>query len=158
MSVIIQGYQLRTAQFGTQVIKGPSTPPNSGSSATIATITGGSVLVTSMLGLVTTVLSGSTGQVSIGTVPTTGTASTTGIAAAAVIGGKEVGTWMGPLVSAGLGGTLVVGANAGAALFLPTPFVVAAGTINWTTSVATMTGQVKWYFTYVALDNGAALS
>ena len=158
MSTIIQGYQLRTLAFGTQVIKGPSTPPNSGSSATIATITGGSVLVTSMLGLVTTVLSGTTGQVSLGTVPTTGTASTTGIAAAAVIGGKEVGTWMGPLVSAGVGGTLVVGTNAGAALFLPTPFIVSAGTINWTTSVATMTGQVKWYFTYIALDNGAALS
>jgi hypothetical protein len=158
MSTIIQGYQLRTLAFGTQVIKGPQTPPNSGSSATIATVAGGSVLITSMLGLVTTVMSGTTGQVSVGTVPSVGTASTTGIAAAAVLGGKEVGTWIVPLVSAGVGGTLIVGANAGAALFLPTPFIVSAGTINWTTSVATMTGQVKWYFTYIALDNGAALS
>jgi hypothetical protein len=158
VSTIIQGYQLRTVQMGTQVIKGPSTPPNSGSSATIATVAGGSVLITSMLGLVTTVMSGTTGTISLGTVPTTGTASTTGIAAAAVIGGKEAGTWMVPLVSAGVGGTLVVGANGGAAVFLPTPFIVAAGTINWTTAVATMTGQVKWYFTYIALDNGASLS
>jgi hypothetical protein len=158
MSAIIQGYQLRTAQFGTQVIKGPITPPNSGSSATIATVAGGAVLITSMLGLVTTVMSGTTGQVAIGTVPSTGTASTSAIASAAVIGGREVGTWIVPLVSAGIAGSLVIGANAGAALFLPTPFIVSAGTINWTTSVATMTGQVKWYFTYVALDNGAGLS
>jgi hypothetical protein len=64
---------------------------------------------------------------------------------------------MGPLNSAGVGGVLVVGANAGAAVFLPTPFVVSAGFITWTTS-ASDTGQMKWYFTYVALDNGASLS
>jgi hypothetical protein len=158
MSTIIQGYQLRAAQFGVQVIKGPSTPPNSGSTATIATVAGGSILVTSCLGLVTTVLSGSTGAISLGTTPTTGTTEAAGIAAAAVIGGLEAGTWLVPVVTAGVAGTLAVAGHAGSAVFLPTPFVVTTGLITWTTSVATMTGQVKWYFTYVALDVGASLA
>lgn len=158
MTAIVQGYQLRTIQFGPQLIKGPSTPPNSGSTSPIATVSGGAVLITSMLGLVTTVLSGTTGAIALGTAPTTGTAETAGIASAGVVGGNEVGTWLVPLVSAGAGGALVTGGHAGNAVFLSTPFLVSAGTITWTTSVATMTGQVKWYFTYVPLDTGAALS
>jgi hypothetical protein len=34
---------------------------------------------------------------------------------------------------------------------------VSAGTITWTTS-ASNTGAMRWYLTYVPLDNGAALS
>lgn len=159
MSTIISGPAIRTSQFGVQLIKGPSTPPASGASATIATVTGGTVMITSMLGLVTTVLSGTTGQVSIGTVPSVGTLQTAGIASAAVIGGLEAGTWLVPLVNAGAAGALVTGGHAGNAVFLPTPFVVPAGTITWTGSVVTIvTGAVKWYFTYIALDNGAGMS
>jgi hypothetical protein len=158
MSVIIQGYQLRVSQFGMQTIKGPSTPPASGSTATIATVTNGSVMITSMVGLVTTVMGGTTGTISLGTTPTLGTAQNAGIAAAAVIGGKEVGTWLVPVVAAGVAGTLAVSGFGGNAVFLPTPFLVAAGTISWTTGVATMTGAVKWYFTWVPLDTGASLS
>jgi len=62
-----------------------------------------------------------------------------------------------PLVSAGVGGALVVCTNAGYVPFMPTPLIVSAGTITWTTS-ANNSGQMKWYFLWTALDNGAALS
>ncbi len=156
MSVIIQGYQLRTSQFGVQVVKASQALPQT-ATATLATVSGGAVLVTSMLGLVTTVIGGTATTLALGTVPTTGTAATGGIAAATAITSKEAGTWITPLVSTGVGGALVVAANGGNAVFLATPFIVPAGTITWTTSAST-TGQLRWYFTYVALDNGASLS
>jgi hypothetical protein len=158
MSVIIQGYQLRIGQFGQQIIKGPLVLPATGVTATIATVAGGSVLVTSMLGLVTTATTATSASLSIGTAPTVGTPQVAGIAAAAPITSLQVGTWIGALVNAGAAGTLVVGGTAGNAIFLPTPFLVSAGTITWTGSVGTNTGQIKWYFTYVPLDNGATLS
>ena len=156
MTTLIQGPQLRTEQFGIQVIKAAQALPQT-ATATLATVSGGAVMVTSMLGLVTTVIGGTATNLSLGTAPTVGTTSTTGIAAAAAITSKEAGTWVVPLVSVGVGGTLVVATNGGTAVFLPTPFIVPAGTITWTTSAST-TGQMRWYFTWVALDNGAGLS
>jgi hypothetical protein len=156
MSVIIQGYQLRIAQFGAQVIKGPLTLPG-GTTGTIATVAGGAVLVTTMLGLVTTATGATATNLSLGTAPTLGSAQTAGIATNGAVASLQAGTWLGALVNAGAAGSLVVGGTAGNALFLPTPFLVSAGTITWTTS-ATDTGAIKWYFSYVPLDIGASLS
>jgi hypothetical protein len=156
VSTQLQGYQLRTLAFGQQVIKGPSNTPQT-TTATLATVAGGSVLVTSMLGLVTTVIASGANTLALGVTPTTGTQENAGIAAAVSIASLEVGTWLTPLVSAGAAGTLVSGGHAGNAVFLPTPFVVPAGSITWTTTGST-TGQIKWYFTYVPLDTGASLS
>jgi hypothetical protein len=156
MSVIITGYQLRTSQFGVQVVKGPTVMP-AGTTATLATVANGAVLVTMMLGLVTTVMTATATTLALGTAPTTGTAATGGIAAAGTITSKEVGTWVTPVVNAGTGGGLVVCTNGGNVPFLTTPFVVSAGTITWTTT-GTNTGAMKWYFAYVPLDNGASLS
>jgi hypothetical protein len=156
MSAIIQGYQIRTLMFGVQVVKAAQVLPQT-ATATLATVSGGAVLVTSMLGLVTTAIGATATTLALGTAPTTGTAATGGIAAATAITSKEAGTWVTPIVNAGLGGALVVCANGGTVPYLTTPFVVSAGTITWTTS-ASDTGQMKWYFTYVPLDTGAALS
>src|SRR5215469_14014881 len=116
MSVIIQGYQLRTALFGVQVVKAAQNLPQN-ATATLATVTGGAVMVTSMVGLVTTVLGGTATTLALGTAPTVGTASTSGIATATAVTSKEAGTWVIPLVNAGVAGALVVGTNAGAAPF-----------------------------------------
>lgn len=156
MSTIIQGPAIRTSQFGVQLIKATQNLPQT-ATATLATVNVGSVLVTSMLGLVTTALGATATNLSVGTAPTAGVASTTGIMAATAVASTPIGSWITPVQSAGVGGAGAVGANAGTAVFLATPFVVAAGTITWTTS-ANDTGQVKWYFTYIALDNGASLS
>jgi hypothetical protein len=157
MSTIISGPAIRTSQFGIQLIKGPSALPQTQTAVTLATITGGSVLITSMLGLVTTVLGAGANNLTVGTVPTIGAASANGIMAATLITAAPVGSWIGLVQSAGTGSAGAVGANAGATVFLTTPFVVAAGTITWGCT-ANITGAIKWYFTYIALDNGAGMS
>lgn len=160
MSSMVKGTQQRQLELGYQIIKTGLTPPNSGSTSTLFTVAGGLVLVTSLIGRVTTVMSGTTGAIALGTAPTVGTANTAGIATAGVIGGAEVGTLVGPLSSSGLGGGLVVGSSkqAGASVWLTTPFVVNTGNITITTSVATMTGALSWYLTYVPYDTGASVS
>lgn len=159
MANFIAGKQLRRLQFGELVVNGPFTPPNSGSSSTLFTVAGGAVLVTNFLGLVTTVLSGTTGALAIGSKPTVGTEKTAGIATAGVVGGAEVGTFVSVVAaSTGLAGALTANTFAGNAVYGQQPFVVSAGVIEVTTSVATMTGQLKWYLTYVPLDDGASVS
>lgn len=159
MGNFIQGTQLRTINLGNRVVNGPFTPPNSGSSSTLFTVAGGAVVVTWLAGLVTTVLSGSTGALALGSKPTVGTEETAGIATAGVVGGAEVGTWVTVVAaSTGLAGALTANTHAGNAVYGQQPFVVNAGTIEVTTSVATMTGQLKWYLTYLPLDDGASVS
>ena len=165
MGNFIQGYQLRTLLLGNQVIKTAQVPPNSGSSATLFTVAGGQVLVTSLVGRVTTVLSGTTGAVSLGATPTVGAAGAqvAGIATATVIGGGEVGTAY--AVAATIAGAATVLSNGGASsvagkspFLAQASFVVQAGVITITTSVATMTGAIDWYLTYIPLDTGASVS
>jgi hypothetical protein len=150
------GLLLRLGIFGNQVIKGPLTLPQNGT-LTLATVSGGLVLITSMFGIVTTAIGATVTNLSVGTVPTTGTASTGAISAPTPITSAGVGCWLTPVQSAGVAGQLAVGALAGNAIYLCTPFIVSAGLITWHTD-ANNTGQVKWYFTYVPVDTGAALS
>lgn len=156
MSVIIQGYQLREIAFGVQVLKAAQNTPQT-ATADLFTVAGGSVLVTSLLGLVTTVTPSTVNTLALGTAPTTGTAETAGIASATSIASQEAGTWLATQASSGAAGALVVGGHAGNALFLPAPFVVSAGFITWTTT-GSATGQIAWYLTYVPLDTGASVS
>lgn len=159
MSVITQGYQLRSLIFGTQVIKAAQNLPQTATS-TLYTVSGGSVLVTNLVGVVSgTAIQNQACTLALGTVPTTGTASSTGLATATSIINKEIGTWMAPQASSGAGGALVVGTNAGSTVFLPAPmaFIVPPGTISWTTS-ASNTGKIAWYLNYVPLDTGASVS
>lgn len=156
MSVLIQGYQLREIGFGVQVLKAAQTTPQT-ATANLFTVAGGAVLVTSLLGQISTLTPATTNTLALGTAPTTGTAATGGIASAVSIASLEAGTWVGVQPSSAKAGALVVGANAGAALFVQTPFVVPAGTITWTTT-GSATGGMKWYLTYVPLDTGATVS
>lgn len=156
MSVIIQGYQLREIAFGVQVTKAAANLPQT-ATATLYTVAGGNVLVTSLFGQITTAAGATVTTLALGTAPTTGTASTTGIATATAITSLEAGTWVGVQASSGKGGALVAGGNAGAVVFAATPFVVPVGTITWTTS-ASDTGQMAWWLTYVPLDTGATVS
>jgi hypothetical protein len=117
------------------------------------------VLVTSLLGRVSTALSGTTGAVALGSKPTVGTEETGGIATAGVVGGAEIGTWLSVVpLDTGLAGAVQANTHAGTVVYLGTPFVVSAGLIEVTTSVATMTGAIDWYLTYVPLDAGASVS
>lgn len=160
MSIIIQGSQLRTIAFGQQVTKAAANLPQS-ATATLFTVSGGAVLVTSLIGLVSgTAIQSSDPVLSIGTAPTTGTAETSGIATTTVLTSAEIGTWLTVAPSSGLPGALVVmatAAKAGNTVYLPAPFVVSAGTITWTTG-ASKSGKIAWYLSYVPLDNGASVA
>lgn len=145
----------RTGMLGNQQIKGPLALPQN-ATATLATIVGGLVLITSMAGYVSTAIGSTPMNLSLGTVPTVGTASTGAISAPTPFASTPIGSWITPVQSAGIAGQLAVGNSAGAAVFLPTPMIVSAGTITWTTS-ANNTGAVKWFFTWAPLDSGAAL-
>lgn len=155
MSAIIQGSQLRTLLFGDQVVKSKLALPQD-TTAGLFVVSSGNVLVTSLIGQVTTAIQNQTCTLSLGLTPLTGTAENAGIATAGTITALEAGTYLTPGTTAG--GALVGPAgHAGNAVDTCTPFVVPAGTITATTS-ANNTGNITWYLTYVPLDNGAAVS
>ena len=160
MSTILQGVQNRQLILGSLVTKAAANLPQS-ATGTLFTVTGGLVIVTSLVGVVTTVIQSSDPQLSLGTAPTAGTLETSGVATTTAITSAEVGTLVTIGSSAGLPTALVVmaaSAKAGNAVFLTgDAFVANTGTITWTTG-ASKTGALKWYLTYIPLDAGAYVS
>lgn len=156
MAGFIQGSQLRLIEYGYQVLKTAQALPQT-ATGNLFTVTGGRVVVTSLVGTVSTAIQNQLCTLSLGTAPTVGTASATGIATAVTtIANLEAGTH---LYLPAAKGTLVANANAGAAaqMFAGSAYVVSAGTITWTTS-ASNTGAISWALTYIPLDTGASVS
>lgn len=110
-------------------------------------IKGGRVVVTSIIGEVTTVIQTQGCNLKITSTPTTGTAVDIGTNLA--ISGDAVGSLygMGVYVAAMIGG-------AGASGIVSTPVVIPVGTLGITTS-ATNTGSIQWSVTYIPLDDNA---
>jgi hypothetical protein len=162
MSVILQGPQLRTLLLGDQVVKSAQSLP-AGTTATLFTVNSGNLIVTSLFGVVSTVIQTQACTIALGLHPTAGTAETAGVAAAsASISAYEVGTWLFLQAATESSGTwaagqLASGGHAGVPAFATYPFTAGPGTITWTTS-ATNTGAISWYATYIPLDTGAYLS
>ena len=157
MANFVQGAQIRLLEYGFQVTKAAVTLPQTATS-TLFTVTGGRIVITSLMGTVSTVFGAGAVTLALGVVPSVGTANTGGIAAAtATMANREVGThfWLPPIA----GGVLLSGTNAGnaAQLLGGNAYVVSAGTITWTTGAST-TGAVSWAMTYIPLDNGASVS
>jgi hypothetical protein len=126
--------------------------------ANLYTVAGGSVLITGLLGVVTTAIGATATTLSLGTAPG---AQTTSIATATAITSSPVGTVLFPVGSGGKATALVV-AGAGFVLAPPAifnPFVLGAGTTNitWTTS-ANDTGQVQFYLWYTPIDFDATVT
>ena len=115
----------------------------------IFTVSGGNILVTGLVGVVTTVLGGVTNNVKFISTPTAGTA--VDISGNVDCDALEAGGFVGVT---GTIGANTVKSNAGAGTFPTTAFVVAPGTIGMATDADT-TGAMKWYLTYVPLDVGA---
>jgi hypothetical protein len=148
------GFHIRNGIFGTQVLKPAQNLPQN-ATATLATVVGGLIAITSFAGYVTQVIGATAMNMSIGTAPTIGVTNTGAICAPTPFASTPVGSWLAPVQSAGIAGQIAIGAG-GAVVFMMTYLVVSAGMITWTTTAAN-TGQVKWYFTYVPLDETAAL-
>jgi hypothetical protein len=151
MSVLISGDQLRTVLFGTKVDRATATLPQTTQSA-LFTISGGRVLMTGIVGEVTTVIQTQANNTKLVANPTTGT--DVDLCAVLSITAKEAGTLFG---ITGLFSDALVGANAGATVWPRNPVVLPIGTLDLSCA-ASNTGSVKWSLFYVPLDNGASVA
>lgn len=149
MSVIITGDQLRTVMFGNRAEK--STGTLAATTISLFTVAVGKVLITSLVGEVTTAITVANSY-KLQHNPTTGT--TKDLCAATDIGTTD--TPAGNLISCqGLtGDSLLTGP--GAVPTLKQPIVLTAGVVE---SVSAGTdGVILWVVTWVPLDNGATLT
>lgn len=160
MSVIIQGTQLREITLGRKVNKASEVLPATGLQ-TLFTVSGGRILVTSLIGEVTVVFDGTAnslnvvhdpdvgavGDLNAATVCTSDIAGTlytvTGVQAALMGTQKEGGTEVPTHVVA-------VGPF--------TPFILPAGVTKLQTTATDTTGSTKWSMTYVPYDDGASVA
>lgn len=160
-----QAAQLMAAAYGALVTGGAKTLPAS-TSGDIFTVSGGRVIITSLTGVVSTVIQAQATTLSVGNKPTGGSSSTASLCATADLNGKPVGTSLAvplakasALIVSGADGTLVWNGSSGAQ---GSPFasgglaLVPAGTIQVTTA-ATSTGAITWSVTYVPYDAGATV-
>jgi hypothetical protein len=140
---------------GYLVTKGAQALPQTATS-TLYTVTGGSVVVQLMAGLVTTALGATVTSLSLGNTPTGGANASASIATSAVVTSKVLGSWYAANFSAGVAAAPFQG-NVVALQAPVVPFIVPAGVITWTTTAGD-TGQMQWYLVYVPLDSGASVS
>jgi hypothetical protein len=150
----VPGVQLRRLLLGTKVEEPAAVLPAT-ATGHLFTVSGGRVVVTSLVGQCTTVCTSTATTVSVGHTPLSGTASTTALATATAVTSAEVGSLVSLPITKG---ALLVNVLAGGAAQAPGSggYVVPPGTIDITTS-ATNTGAFKWTLTYVPLDDGATV-
>jgi hypothetical protein len=148
MSVLIKGEATRLAMKGALVTKASATLPAT-TTQNLFTISGGLVLVTSIVGVVTTVIQAQANATKLTSAPTVGTAAD--LCATLDITGDEAGT----LYSiTGVLGDAMLGVNAGAVPDMLKPVIVPAGVIRLSCA-ATNTGATRWLMTYIPLETGA---
>lgn len=161
MSTIIQGNDLRQIALGTRVEKTSFTLPQTASTA-IFTVTGGKVLITSLVGIVTTVLGATATSLNITYTPSGG--ANADLSAATVCTSDAVGTYytITGVAADLLSAQKVGGTEVPSVTYAPTPnfmtggLTVGAGQM-FLKSSANNTGATAWVLTYVPLDNGAAV-
>lgn len=150
MSALISGPQVRGIALGRKVDRATAVLPQT-TAGTLFTVTGGRILLTALVGEVTTVIQTQANNTKIQAVPTTGTA--VDLCAVLDISADEVGCLYG---ITGTFATALVGANAGATVIPSVPVIVPVGAIKLNCA-ASNTGSVKWTLTYVPLDDGASV-
>ena len=136
---------------GIHVARAADTLPQTDTEA-LFTIAGGRVLITALIGEVTTIIQNSDPVAKLTANPTTG--SSIDIASTVDITSLEVG---GFVVCEG-DGTALVKSNAGAAYMSGGVgfWVCPSGTIDLTTG-ASKTGGIKWDLFYIPIDEGASV-
>lgn len=150
MTTIIQSDQLRTLLFGTVVSKAYT--PLVVETKTLFTVSGGKVLITSLVGVVTTDITVAN-TVKLQANPTTGT--TQDLCAATDIGSTDTLTGAHLSFQGLTGDSLLRGV--GVVPTLKQPLIIAAGTIEQVTATGA-DGGITWSLTYVPLDSGASVA
>ncbi|MFC9821380.1 hypothetical protein ACFWG6_30870 [Streptomyces erythrochromogenes] len=152
MSVLIQGAQLRMIGLGTKVDKATAALPAS-TTGSLFTVTGGRVMVTSIVGRVTTNIQAQANAIKLVATPS-GSGAVNDLSGTVESNGLAAG---GLLSITGLAGDAMVKSTGGGVSTLRNPVVVAAGAIGLNTA-ATNTGSVEWSLTYIPLDDGASVA
>jgi len=148
MTAMIQGDQIRSVVFGIRVEK-TALAITAISTKPLFLVTGGPILVTSLVGVVTTIFQAQANAAKIVATPTVGTVND--LCATVETNGAIVGALFG---LTGLAADAMVISTGGGVSNLRNPIVVNTGTIGLNTA-ASSTGAARWVMTYVPLDLGA---
>lgn len=156
MSVIIQGSQLRTILLGSQVSKATGVVANGTTS--LFTITGGRIVLTSLVGRVTVAIGGTISNCKLVYNPTAAGTSfdlntATAITSDAV---EQTYTIAGDVETPGA--LLVAGAVGQANGVFTKPYILQAGALEQNLSADPVGGEITWSVTYIPYDDGAALA
>lgn len=143
----IPAAQTRKLIYGLRVERATSALPQS-TSTTLFTVTGGRIILTGILGEVTTAVQAQATTIKLTSVSTVGSV-TTDMCTTVDLTGAAVGTILGITAP---GSAATIGSSVGQ----PNETIVQAGIIRATT-VASSTGAMKWTVTYVPFDDGATL-
>ena len=152
MSVLNDGAAFLKAVLGLKVSRATATLPQTAQAA-IFTVSTGRVIVTSLVGTVTTATGATATNLSVIGNPTTGTDVV--LASVVASASKEIGSTFTLPVT--FGSALQVQNAGGAGTPLGTGFVLNPGTLDVLTS-ASNTGSIKWDLTYLPLDDGASIT
>lgn len=157
MSVLIQGSQLRALLLGVRVERATDTLPQSTDEA-IFTVSGGRVIITSLVGEVTTAIAaGTTPDLKIKYNPTAA-GSDFDLCTAVSIASDAVGQMYYIAGSVASPGALLVGGAVGQANPVFTaPLMLSEGDIEIDMDES-VTGSVAWTLTYIPLDDGASVA
>jgi hypothetical protein len=162
MSVLIQGDQVRANLLGIRVAKASAILPATGLQ-TLFTVTGGRILVTSLIGEVTVVFDGTTNSLNVVHDPD-GAGAVGDISGATVCTSDAVGTLytVHGIQAALLGTQKEGGTEVPTHVTAKSPvgggFILPAGLTKLQTSATDTTGATKWVMTYIPLDNGASVA
>jgi hypothetical protein len=146
MSTIISGNQLRDIGLGRLATK--SITQSGAGTQNVFTVTGGLVLVTSLIGRVTTAITVA-GTTKLVANPTAGTSAD--LCTATDLGTTD--TVAGEILVITKGASIALGADD----LTGFPLAVETGVIEHTVATGG-DGVIKWYCTWVPLDNGATLT
>ena len=155
MSVILQGDQLRTILLGSSVSKATGTVANG--TTTLFTIAGGRVVLTSLIGRVTTLIGSTASNAKLVYNPTAAGTSFDLCTAVAIETDAVEQTYYIAGSVASPGALLVGGAVGQANGVFSSPLILQAGTIEQNLSADPVGGAITWTVTYYPYDNGATL-
>jgi len=144
------GMSRKRNKLGLQLDRPTATLPASTYGA-LFNIVGGRVVLTSMIGEVTTVIQSQTTNIKITSTPTTGTAVDIATNLDCNADAVQSLYGIGAYVAAMVGGTGAANISTAQGIVLP------VGTLGITTA-ATSTGSIKWSITYIPLDDNAYMT
>lgn len=157
MTAMIQGDQIRSIALGIKVDKATGTVVTG--TTTLFTIAGGRILLTSLVGRVTTAIGATVTTAKITYNPTAAGTSYDMCTAVAITSDAVEQTYTLALAGvAGTPGALVVAGDVGLAQPIVTnPYLIQAGTLEQIFSADPVGGAITWSLTYVPYDNGASV-